>query len=172
MQYITLIIHEMLRKKGKATQKDKATQHNSLKAVIFQRKSCLGWDSNPWLPLSRCRSYQLSYRDSSAGWVRITYTMQSNQAPDKQLNSHVRVYNDYVISFRMYVHSTYIVCPCMYGAWCMLQVEVTKFEDLEETHAEVRLKQALWKSQKDWATDYESWLNVSNMTQNTMQLGI
>lgn len=60
----------------------------------------------------------------------------------------------------------------MYGARCMLQVEVTKFEDLEETHAEVRLKQALWKSQKDWATDYESWLNVSNMTQNTMQLGI
>ena len=40
------------------------------------------------------------------------------------------------------------------------QVEVTKFEDLEETHAEVKLKQALWKSQQDWATDYASWLNV------------
>ena len=43
----------------------------------------------------------------------------------------------------------------------LLKVEVTKFEDLEETHAEVRLKQALWKSQQDWETDYELWLTVS-----------
>ena len=36
---MTLIIHEMLRKKGKATQQnDKVTQHNSPKAAIFQRK--------------------------------------------------------------------------------------------------------------------------------------
>ena len=43
-----LIIHEMLRKKGKATQqKDKATQHHSPKAVFFKEKSCLRWDSNP-----------------------------------------------------------------------------------------------------------------------------
>ena len=41
------------------------------------------------------------------------------------------------------------------------QVEVTKFEDLEETHAEVRLKQTLWKSQQDWEADYELWLTVS-----------
>ena len=47
------------------------------------------------------------------------------------------------------------------------QVEVTKFEDLEETHAEVRLKQTLWQSQKDWATDYESWLNVRCGNHNT-----
>ena len=41
-----LIIHEMLRKKerqGNTTQpKDKATQHNLPKAVIFQRKTALG----------------------------------------------------------------------------------------------------------------------------------
>ena len=48
------------------------------------------------------------------------------------------------------------------------QVEVTKFEDLEETHAEVRLKQTLWQSQKDWATDYESWLNVRCGNHNIM----
>ena len=46
-----LIIHEMLRDKdrqGNTTQqKDKATKHNSAKAVIPQRKNCLGWDSNP-----------------------------------------------------------------------------------------------------------------------------
>ena len=41
------------------------------------------------------------------------------------------------------------------------QVEVTKFEDLEETHAEVRLKQNLWKSQQDWEADYQLWLTVS-----------
>ena len=40
---MTLIIHEMLRKKGNATQqKDKATQHNSPKVVIFRRKK-LPW---------------------------------------------------------------------------------------------------------------------------------
>ena len=40
IEYMTLIIHEMLRRP------DKAIQHNSPKAVIFQRKSsCLGWDS-------------------------------------------------------------------------------------------------------------------------------
>ena len=44
---------------------------------------------------------------------------------------------------------------------CGCQVEVTKFEDLEETHAEVRLKQSLWKSQQDWEADYQLWLTVS-----------
>ena len=36
-----LIIHEMLRKKGKATQHNRKTkqQHNSPKGVIFQRKN-------------------------------------------------------------------------------------------------------------------------------------
>ena len=38
-----------------------------------------------------------------------------------------------------------------------LQVEVTRFEDLEETHTEVKLKQTLWVSQKDWESDYETW---------------
>ena len=40
------------------------------------------------------------------------------------------------------------------------QVEVTKFEELEETYADVRLKQALWQSQKDWAVDYQIWMKV------------
>ena len=41
------------------------------------------------------------------------------------------------------------------------QVEVTRFEDLEETHAEVKLKQTLWESQNEWAQDYETWNTVS-----------
>ena len=46
----------------------------------------------------------------------------------------------------------YIVC---------IQVEVTRFEDLEETHAEVKLKQTLWESQREWEHDYETWTTVS-----------
>ena len=47
---------------------------------------------------------------------------------------------------------------------CLLeQVEVTRFEDLEETHAEVKLKQTLWESQNEWAQDYEAWNNVSTI---------
>ena len=40
------------------------------------------------------------------------------------------------------------------------QVEVTKFEDLEETHAEVKMKQNLWDSQRDWQKDYQRWMTV------------
>ena len=40
------------------------------------------------------------------------------------------------------------------------QVEVTKFEDLEETHAEVKMKQNLWDSQRDWQNDYQKWMTV------------
>ena len=37
-------------------------------------------------PLARRRSYQLSYRGSSAGWARITYTIQSNQSTSSITN--------------------------------------------------------------------------------------
>ena len=40
------------------------------------------------------------------------------------------------------------------------QVEVTRFEDLEEVHAEVKLKQTLWHSQRDWDHDSEEWNTV------------
>ena len=43
-----------------------------------------------------------------------------------------------------------------------MQVEVTRFEELEETHAEVKLKQALWESQREWETDYQTWMTVSH----------
>ncbi len=41
------------------------------------------------------------------------------------------------------------------------KVEVTRFDDLEEVHAEVKLKQSLWESKRDWITDNETWLTVS-----------
>ena len=39
-------------------------------------------------------------------------------------------------------------------------VEVTKFEELEEAHAEVRLKQLLWGSLKEWDVSVDDWLQV------------
>ncbi len=38
---------------------------------------------------------------------------------------------------------------------------MTRFENLEETHAEVKLKQTLWESQREWEHDYETWTTVS-----------
>jgi dynein heavy chain len=38
------------------------------------------------------------------------------------------------------------------------KVEVSRFEDLEETHAEVKLKQTLWLTQKSWEIDYTKWM--------------
>ncbi len=41
------------------------------------------------------------------------------------------------------------------------KVEVTKFEDLDDTYTEVKLKQLLWESQKEWDNVYEGWMKVS-----------
>ena len=49
-----------------------------------------------------------------------------------------------------------------------MQVEVTRFEDLEETHAEVKLKQTLWESQKEWTHDYEIWTTVRSTSKCKM----
>jgi len=38
---------------------------------------------------------------------------------------------------------------------------VTRFEELEETHAEVKLKQTLWEAQREWSSDYDKWMTVS-----------
>lgn len=40
------------------------------------------------------------------------------------------------------------------------KVEVTRFDELEEVHAEVKLKQSLWQAKKDWVSDYEAWMTV------------
>ena len=42
-----------------------------------------------------------------------------------------------------------------------VQVEVSRFEDLEESHAEVKLKETLWLTQKEWEADAEKWMHVS-----------
>ena len=56
------MLREKERQGNTTQQKDKATQHNSPKAVSFQRKNCFGWDS-----------YQLSYYhvyvSSNSMWV-------------------------------------------------------------------------------------------------------
>ena len=40
------------------------------------------------------------------------------------------------------------------------KVEVTKFEELDDTYSEVKLKQLLWESSKEWETMYEGWMKV------------
>ena len=37
---------------------------------------------------------------------------------------------------------------------------MTKFDELEEVHAELRLKELLWSSLEDWDKLYEDWLAV------------
>ena len=47
---------------------------------------------------------------------------------------------------------------------------MTRFEELEETHAEVKLKQTLWEAQREWGSDYDKWMTVSptrNMCEST-----
>ena len=38
---------------------------------------------------------------------------------------------------------------------------MAKFEELEEVHAELRLKQALWNSLVEWDVVNEEWLEVN-----------
>ena len=42
----------------------------------------------------------------------------------------------------------------------LLQVEVTRFEELEEVTAEVKLKQLMWDSRNEWETSYNEWMTV------------
>ena len=41
------------------------------------------------------------------------------------------------------------------------KVEVTKFEEMEEVHAEIILKQLLWNSLSEWDGVVDNWLEVS-----------
>ena len=41
------------------------------------------------------------------------------------------------------------------------KVEVTKFEEMEEVHAEIKLKQLLWNSLSEWDGVVDNWLEVS-----------
>lgn len=41
-----------------------------------------------------------------------------------------------------------------------LQVEVTRFDALEEVSAEVKLKQLLWDSMTEWDTLEAEWMQV------------
>ena len=49
-------------------------------------------------------------------------------------------------------------CSCMRGL--SSQVEVTKFEDLEDTQNELKLKTTLWNAQGEWDRFQEEWMMV------------
>ena len=67
---------------------DNATQHNTTRPrqLFFKEKTASGGIRTHDRPLARRSSYQLSYRGSSAGWARITYTIQSNQSTSSITN--------------------------------------------------------------------------------------
>jgi hypothetical protein len=44
-----------------------------------------------------------------------------------------------------------------------LKVEVTKYEELEEVHAEVKLKQLLWDSLDQWDQTVQDWMVVRTL---------
>ena len=43
------------------------------------------------------------------------------------------------------------------GPHCLFQVEVTKYEELEEVHAELKLKELLWSSLTEWDEILAEW---------------
>lgn len=48
--------------------------------------------------------------------------------------------------------------------WLSLQVEVTKFEALEELSAEVKLKQLLWDALEEWEALESAWQEVRGVS--------
>ena len=59
------------------------------------------------------------------------------------------------------------------------QVDVTRFDELEETHAEVRMKQQLWESLKSWDVVTGEWfekkfeeLNPEDITQVCLSFSV
>ena len=44
------------------------------------------------------------------------------------------------------------------------KVEMTKYEELEEVHSELKLKQLLWDSIDEWDKMVAEWNDVSNLT--------
>ena len=59
-----------------------------------------------------------------------------------------------------YVMLCYVMLCYVMLCYVMLQVEVTKFEELEETHAELKLKQTLWDSFVEWDVIHQEWMDV------------
>lgn len=84
-----------------------------------------------------------------------------------EVNRHCDIFNAhpclYVCGFVMvcYHHfSSATILNDNNGMVFCLQVEVTKFEELEETHAELKLKQTLWNSMVEWDVIHEEWMDV------------
>ena len=44
-----------------------------------------------------------------------------------------------------------------------LKIDVTKYEELEQVHAELRLKELLWKSMDEWDVNLGDWYKQVNI---------
>ena len=85
-------LQEMLRKARQQQHNRKAKQHNTTcpKQSFFKEKlAASGGTQTHDHQLSRRRSYQLSYRGSSAGWAKSCIQISIASQPDKQVNSNL-----------------------------------------------------------------------------------
>ena len=78
--------------------------------------------------------------DSSADKENVLRILSKLQARMEELQQRAFLYKSYQKNFK---------------------VEVTKYEELEEVHAEMKLKQLLWDSLDEWDNLLQSWMEVS-----------
>ena len=51
------------------------------------------------------------------------------------------------------------------------KIEVTKYEELEQVHAELRLKELLWKSMDEWEVLLKEWYSLDFKTIDPDDMG-
>ena len=62
------------------------------------------------------------------------------------------------------------MCTLFLTIWNdVVQVEVTKYEELEEVYAEVKLKMLLWDSIDQWDAIVAEWMQVTNDSSSNVQ---
>ena len=93
-----------------AQKENKATQHNRKTKQQYTTSPRVGFELMT-VRLLGVRSYQLSYRGSSAGWARITYTIQSNQSTSTKAS--------HSIAYSVYLSITYPVRKDLRALWTL-----------------------------------------------------
>ena len=70
-------------------------------------------------------------------------------------------YKNYQKNFKVCATCSSCVWSCEWSNYFVIhQVEVTKFEELEEAHADVKMKKNLWDAQAEWDSLNQRWMMV------------
>ena len=77
--------------------------------------------------------------DPEANYAKVTEVLTDLDTKMEELHSRAFEYRGYQKHFK---------------------VEVTKYEELEEVHSEIKLKQLLWKSLGEWDIVLQQWMEV------------